>query len=149
MSDGNEDPRTLKLRELRAKRAAMVRAREEAQEQRESERALEDEQRAIADEEALAKAIEEHGEVGRVIEALHTDLGLIIIKRCSAIRWRKFQDADNFTNEAFTSLVTPCVIYPTAARFDEMLEEQPAILARASNAVAKLAGIRAAEIAKK
>lgn len=151
MSDGSEDPRVLELRELRAKRAELRRQREEQAEAEAGslEAQLEAEQRALREEEALQKAIDAHGAVGKEIEPVATDLGMVIIRRCTALRWKKFQDKDDFSHDAFLALVSPCVLYPSSAELDQMLDKQPAILARLSNTVARLAGVRMADIAKK
>lgn len=146
-ADGAESPKVLELRALRAKRAELVRQREESEAN--IDQTLEDETRALRDEEAINKAVEEYGALGRKIEVVETDLGIVIVKRCPAMRWKKFTDADKWDNEAFRGLVTPLVVYPDSSGFDEMLDEQPATLQRVAQAVARMAGVRMQEVAKK
>lgn len=137
------------LAALRARRAELQAAREAREEAAAVKRLVEAERRAIQDEEALAAAVETYGEVGRHIEAVDTDLGVVIVKRASALRFKRFQDADTIDSKAASQLVRPCVVHPTLDVLDTMLDEQPGILLRLANAVSRLAGARANEVEKK
>jgi hypothetical protein len=140
------DPRVAELKQLRARRLALE---TQAEEMGGGLTELEREQRAVADAEALIKAVEEHGKLDVRIAKLQTDFGLVIIKRASANRYRKFQDDGEFKMENIEKLVRPCVVHPKLSEFDEWCEEQPAILTRASNVIARLGGWRKEEIEKK
>lgn len=130
------------IAELRARRAKLAAEREE----RAAASALADElareRVALANEEAIAKAESEHGPLGKKIQALESDLGVVILKRPNHIAFRKFQDSGEANSAEFDKLVRPCLVHPTRERWDEMLAEQPALLARAANVVAELAGVR-------
>lgn len=143
------DPRERELAELRAKRAELERKRAEQLEQTELDAELELERRKLRDAEALNAAIEQHGVPGRAITTIETDYGLLVIKRAGALKFRRFQDAGEYSTEAFEALVRPCIVHPPLVEWDEWLKEQPALLSRAAMAVARLAGVRMEELGKK
>lgn len=134
-----------------------ARARRRAAEEERASRAatqqltdeVEAEERAASDAEAIAKAETEHGPIGKKIRAVHTDLGVIIVKRSHPVAWRAFQDKAESTTLAFYELVHPCVVHPDKDEFDRILDELPATLIRAADAVAYLAGARNEEVTGK
>jgi hypothetical protein len=137
------------LIELRALHAQLQDAREEADERAKENFETAQLEQAIADEEALAKLIAEHGPLGKKIEAVHTDMGLIVVQRPHTMKFRRFQDRGKFDTDEISQLIRPCVIYPPLPRFDAILEELPATLARVGSAVIALSGHRSKELEKK
>lgn len=154
MTDANQEPQPetdnqRKLRELRAQRAQLVAAREaRAAEQAEAEE-IAAEERALRDEQALNDAIEKHGPLGTHVAVVETRLGKVILKRASAMKFRRFQDQGDATTEDVAALVRPCVVHPTPGELDNILDELPASLLAMASAVIALAGQRSAEVAKK
>lgn len=144
-----EDPRIAQLRELRARRAQLEEARRLKQDQHELERQLEAEAQAIRDEERLAELVEEHGAVGVELEPVHTDFGMVIVRRCGALRYRRFQDEEKNDVASMTAFVLPCVLHPSRDTVEKWLDRQPAILIRIGQAIGRMAGIRADLTAKK
>lgn len=140
-----ESARERKLRELRNARAAVM----EAIEEKAGDQEIEREERALADAQKLVELVDEHGPLDRAIAAVETDFGLVVVKRVSAMRFKKFMDQKEYKSENVEVFVRPQVLWPSKAEFDEWCEEQPAILIRASDAIAKLAGIRKGEVEKK
>lgn len=110
---------------------------------------LEAERLALANEQAIAKAEDAHGPLGKRIQAIDTDLGVVIVQRPDHIRFKRFQDSADASTAEFYKLVVPCLVHPKADRFDAMLQEQPAILARVATQVCVLAGVRLKENAGK
>jgi hypothetical protein len=98
------------------------------------------EERALADDLAFAEAEDAHG-AGKIAR-VETALGAVIVKRPSQPAYRKFQDSAKATTLEFEKLVRPCLVYPTDAALDRILEEQPGVLAELATAVARLAGTR-------
>lgn len=138
-----------KLAEVRARRAELDRQRAERDAARALEEQLEVETRALADAEAIAKAEDEHGPVGKRIALVRTDLGVIILKRPNPVLFRRFQDQGKFTHEAIDKLVRPSVVHPDGATFDRIMDELPATMIACANAVTVLAGARTEEASGK
>lgn len=141
-------PAQMQLAELRARRAQVedeIQARLTPSESDE----LAAEMRGIEDAEAVAKALAAGEKMGRTIEVLKTSIGWVIVKRCTAMKYRKFQDAGKFDSEDFEKLVRPQVIHPSLDVFDRMLIEQPMLVFVLGNALGRLAGIRKEDVEKK
>lgn len=138
-----------KLAEVRARRAELEKQRAERDAARALEEQLEAETRALADAEAIAKAEDEHGPVGKRIALVRTDLGVIILKRPNPVLFRRFQDQGKTTHEALDKLVRPSVVYPDGSSFDRILDELPATMTLCANAVCVLAGVRTEEASGK
>jgi len=138
-----------RLREVRARRAAVDEARAAAEAERELEVTLEREERALTDAEALAKAEAEYGPEGRKIRALETPMGLIIVKRAGNAAFRRFMDLPKATVDEAERLVRPCRVYPSSSEFDKIVDEYPALWLRLAGAVTKLAGFKAEELSEK
>lgn len=137
------------LRALRAQRAELQAARETLEADALEAAALEREQRALADEQALGRLVAEHGAIGVKLQTVETDRGLVVVQRPHALKWRRFQDRGSFTVDDVTALVRPCVVHPSLAEFDLLLDELPATLSRIASAVVELAGHRTTEVSKK
>jgi hypothetical protein len=142
-----------RLEEARAKRAAAAAAREEAKLPARLQTELEREERAMADDEVIARLEDEHGAVGRAIGVVHTDLGAVVLKRAAPPQFKRFQDLMARENpkqhELSDTLVRPCVLHPSQGEFEKMLAEQPHILIRCANTISELAGVRTKEEAGK
>lgn len=138
-----------KLAEVRARRAELERQRAEREAERALQEQLEAETRALADEEAIAKAEDDHGPVGKRIALVRTDMGVIILKRPNPVLFRRFQDQGKTTHDALDKLVRPSVVHPDHATFDRILDELPATMTICANSVCVLAGVRTEEAAGK
>ncbi len=143
------DPVAEKLKEVRAKRAAIDEARAKAEAERETAALLEREERALADAEALAKAEAEYGPEGKRIRSVETPSGLIILKRAGNAAFRRFMDLPKATTDEAERLVKPCVVYPSRGEFEKITDEYPALWIRLAGALTKLAGHRAEEVQEK
>jgi len=129
------------LQALRDKAAAARAAREAAQAKREESEEVRL-QREIETEDAIAAAIESHGAVGDKIAVLRTPMGVIIVRRPDKPVWRRFSDGKETTGKEGRGLVIPSLVHPTAARFDEIEREYPAVLEQAVTLVTDLAVAR-------
>lgn len=143
------------LEAIKARRAQLLAAK--AQRELEAAKAAEiqAETQGLADDEALDAAEKEHGqsyrygdgEPGKLkLATLATPYGLVILRRAEPIVWSRFTRAGKTTEKELNELVMPSLVYPTKARFFEILEEQPMTLTLAASAVAELAGARAGEV---
>lgn len=141
------DPKA-ELARLRDRRAAAETRRAELETPSLADE-LEAARREVADAEAVNAAITEHGKPGVKIEIVDTTLGKVIVKRCSAMRYKKFQDIGDFSAEKCEQLVRPNVVYPTLSVFDAMADEQPMIVFRCANALSRMAGTRKEDVEKK
>lgn len=137
------------LAALKIKRRELEAAREARESALSPADAIAQEQQAIADEEAIAEAEAKYGPVKKKIYVVSTPGGTVIVKQCHHVLFKKFQDTEEKDVQALERLVRPCLVYPSADRFDRMLEEQPAILIKVADAVTWLAGWRAKENQKK
>jgi hypothetical protein len=135
-----------RLRAAREKRAALAKERAEREAERATLAEVEAEERRAADEEAIAKAEKEHGEVNKRIRCFRTDMGVVIVRRPNVANFNAFMDKGDHSYPAMYELAVPCVVHPDGARFEAMLAEQPFILTRAADAVAWLAGVRKEEL---
>lgn len=135
----------MKLAQIKSERAALAAAKAKRDSEALVQEQLEHETLALADERAIAAAEEKHGPLGKKLAAVHTDLGVVIVKRPNHLLFRRFQDSGEATYEEFDKLVRPCVVHPELGRFDAILEELPATMARLGNAVAILAGVKLKE----
>lgn len=149
MTDLTQDnPASSTLAELRARRAALEAERVDLENPSEDEQ-IEAEQRAIADAEAINALIQERGKPGIKWDIVDTSLGKVAVSRCSAMRYKKFQDVGDFSSEKIEQLVRPNVIYPALPVFDSMSEQQPMIATRCANAMSRMAGVRKEDVEKK
>lgn len=114
-------------------------------------RAVEAEERAIAEAPEIERLEAEHGAIGEKIAVVETDMGAIVIKRPAPVVFKRFQDAGDSKpkSDVFASLVKPCVVYPDMKRFNEILEALPATLSRLADEAVALAGFGQREAAGK
>ena len=141
------DQSATQLADLRAQRAALAEARRIREEQRAAAEQLIEEKRGLADDQALEAAEIEHG--AKKIAVVRTDMGAIILKRPHPVIFKRFQDKGSLKHEDLEKLVRPSLVYPDAARFNEIMDELPATLLRCANTVSGLAGVRMEEVAEK
>lgn len=135
------------IAELNSRRAALELARERRAEQADVARRLEEAKQAVFDEEALAKAEQEHGV--RRIAVVRTELGAVIVKRPHANTFRKFLDSGKTDTDTLEKLVRPCLVHPQLEGFEKIVAELPAVLGQVALAIGRLAGIRAEDIGGK
>jgi len=83
------------------------------------------------------------------VDYVETTLGMIILRRPSALKFRRFQDKGSFSTDDVGGLVRPCVVHPTPSELDTILDELPATLTRLGSKVVTLAGQRSEETGKK
>lgn len=102
-----------------------------------------------ANEEAITAAVAEHGDIGVNLGTVETRLGVVILKRPKPGIWKKFADKGDTKSATIDSLVRPCVVYPSLAEFDAILDAVPAALIACGDMVALLAGVRDKEAAEK
>jgi hypothetical protein len=149
MSDRKNSELEQRLVDIRARRAELDKLQAVRSEERDLAELVEREERELKDREAIAAAEAEHGPLRKRIAAVHTDLGVVILKRSNPLMFRRFQDAGTLKSEHLDKLVRPCVVHPDLPTFDRILEELPATLLRCANAVSELAGVRAEEVTGK
>ncbi len=104
-------------------------------------------ERNAADEEAIAEAEAEHGL--KRIAIIRTDFGCVIVKRPNPLIYKRLRDRGEAKTQDLEKLVRSCLVYPDGSALDRLLDEVPATLDRAANAVVELAGFRAKEVSGK
>src|ERR1700759_3690440 len=80
------------------------------------------EERKLAEAQALEKLEAEHGAVGKEIELVDSDVGGVIVRRPTMNVFRRFQDSGTNETSDWLNLVRPCVLYPSKAEFDALIE---------------------------
>lgn len=144
-----------RLAKLRGEREEAAAAREAAEAEQRLLAEIEEQETAIADERAIAAAVAEHGVLGKRIGAIRTPgIGVVIVKRPHHVFFRKWSDENlgkegAIPNDALEDLVRHALVHPDRVEFGRYVQEQPAMLARAANAVVKLAGARGQELSGK
>lgn len=151
MSETNkmQDPRYAEADQLREQLAAMRAKREQREAEEAPARELAAAQQAVRDEQALQDAIDANGAVGVHLATVQTAAGMVILKRATAMRFRRFQDKGEATTEDVLALVRPCVVWPSAGELDVLLNDLPATLTRLASAVITLAGQGGDDLVKK
>lgn len=138
-----------RLETVRAERQKLADEREAREQERALADLVEQEERSLRNERAIAEAEAAHGALGKKIAAVEARSGVVIVKRPHHVLFRKFTDASKFTSDECEKLVRPSLVYPDKATFDSWAEEEPAIIVRAANACAMLAGVRGEEASGK
>lgn len=130
-----------RLDAARARRAAAEERLESARKAAQLQREIDQEDRAAKEAEALEALEAEHGPLGEMIWKLETTMGMVVVKRPTAMRFRSFQDGkiSNTTAEIF---VRDFVVYPSKAEFNAIVNALPAIVMRCADACSQLAGHR-------
>lgn len=94
--------------------------------------------------ELLTQLEEEHGELGKKIAYYRTAGGLVVVKRSGSVAWRRYMYSKQKMDDV-ELLVRACLVHPTEAQFDKIVEEEPAMLIGLSNKLGELYGIRKQE----
>ncbi len=136
------------INDLRRKREAIEQARAQREQESEGAERLAAERMALADAEAIEAAERDHGGARR-IAVLRTEMGAVIVKRAHAATFRRFLDVGKTDTETLEKLVRACLVYPVLSEFERICNDLPLTLVRAADAVSKLAGIRAEDVAGK
>lgn len=105
--------------------------------------------RELKEAKALDEREREFGAVGKEIDIVHSDVGAVIVKRPTMTVYRRFQDSGKTETKDYEQLVRPCILYPSRAEFDQLIEQRPMLLVHCADACIALAGLRASEIRKK
>lgn len=142
------------MAELKNKLAAVQKAREDRELARKNDPAVQIPllQRELADASALASAEAEHGlESEGMIATVKTRLGLVILKRPNALKYRQFQDSNKKATSISidNDLVRPCLVYPDAARWDVIINELPDTIRLCGDKVVELAGFQSNDLSGK
>ena len=147
-----------RLAEIRAQRAALAEAKAKRDAENAEQELIAAEEQALKDETALVDAEQEHGpsfvfgedDPGtRKLAVVKTSLGMVFVSRAAPIIFQRFIRTGKTGEKELSELVFPNLTYPTKTRFTQMLDEQPALLARCANAIVEMAGARSQEIAGK
>lgn len=138
-----------KVEELRAQLAAARAPRDQKQAALEEAAEIARLEREIADEPAIAKAVEEHGAIGEMIAVLHTPSGAVVVKRPQQAAWRRFSDSDTLKGKDVHRLAYDCLVYPARADFDRICDAHPAALEQIGVMITELASVRARDLAGK
>lgn len=101
----------------------------------------------VADKKAIAAAEAEHG-AGK-FAVIRTVAGAVIVKRPNHMHYRRFINLKEPSSDDATRLVLTCLVYPSKAAFEALIEELPAVPVLAAGAVVDLAAGRAGEVAGK
>jgi hypothetical protein len=91
---------------------------------------------------AIADARAKYGPAGVGHAQIPTRLGVVILKRCDTILWKRFQDLEDPKLEDIEQLVRPSVVYPDRPTFDQWIEELPGALQEITLNLAGLMGVR-------
>lgn len=110
---------------------------------------VEAEERSLANEKKLAELEQIHGPQGKAIKAVYLDAIMVVVKKPNHLHVKRFMDKEETKTEDLDMLVRPCLLYPSKAEFDALVEENAALLVKAANAVSYLAGFRREDLAKK
>jgi hypothetical protein len=133
------------LEELRAKRLAAEKARDEQNAPVALRAAVEAERRKLADTEALAKAEREIGPVGVKIDFVETRLGIVIVKQVHSAHFKKFQDLEKLKREDVETLVDKGLAYPEPGEYEKITRELPAVLTQCAEKIGYLMGVKRTE----
>jgi hypothetical protein len=109
------------LTPLQAKRKALEEARAAKLAERIAREKAGEDERAIADLEALEAAEAKWGELGKMLGQVHTPIGVVIVRKPKFAEWRRFQDSDK-TAQQQDELTYSCVVHPVLPAFRRMVE---------------------------
>jgi len=96
---------------------------------------IEKAKREAAEAEKLEELIEEHGPLGKLFRVLTTDGGhMIAVKAAPRQIWRRFESGMD-KSSAREELVRACVIYPSKAEFEDLVNRWPGLILQAVNEI--------------
>ncbi|AKF06079.1 hypothetical protein [Sandaracinus amylolyticus] len=136
-----------RLAKARAEMEEVDRAREERASLDAKRARVEAAEREVADAKAIAAAEEKFGR--DKIATIKTPLGVVIVKRPNHMHYRKFIGAKDIGPDEAERLVLTCLVHPSRAAFEQIVEEYPAIPTIAATQVVDLAAGRQEELAGK
>ena len=130
----------------RAKREAIDARRAAKRDADDLQREAESAVREADEAEALEKLEGEHGADGVHLWSLKTDIGMVVIKRPSLVKYQAFLDKAGRKNGPTQAdqreFIKDLVVYPDRSRFAKMISDMPALVGRCSDAAIYLAGWR-------
>jgi hypothetical protein len=133
-----------------ARRESLARARAEREAMEAPQRKLAAEKLALANEEAIELAEQREGPNGVKIAVVRADgLGVIIVRRAHPAAFRRYMDRGEFKTKYLDELVRTCLVHPTLAEYEAIIEQQPALLVTITDAIGGLAGVRAETVGGK
>lgn len=144
----DDDTLKAQLAELQAKRAALADAAAARAEPGLAE-LIAIEARKLKEDEALDAAQREHGARAVMMVRIDDQTPAVIVRRPSTAAWRKFQDTEDQSSQTAEELVRASLVYPSKPELKAVLDEVPAMVARAADAVVQLAGFRTKSVAGK
>lgn len=137
------------LEALRAQLAAARAPREQTQASKEREAEIARLKQELADEPAIAAAVETHGAIGQAIGVLHTPSGVVIVKKPRQASWRRFSDSGAIKGSDVHTLLQACLVHPTKADLDRILDAHPAAVETLGGIITGLAAAGTKEAAEK
>lgn len=140
---------TERLQNARIERARLTEERERRELAASLLEEVEAEERALRDEQAIEKAVAEHGPIGVKLAVMHTPLGVIIIKKPNHVLFRRFQDLGKHDVVECEKLIRPCLVHPDKTEFDRYATELPGTIIPLANLACGLCGVKQGEAAGK
>ncbi|HSC86376.1 MAG TPA: hypothetical protein VLC09_03870 [Polyangiaceae bacterium] len=143
----NEDAELDERIEAAKARKKAAETERQAIEERESKRRQAEElEREAANTEALARAEAELGTLNVHFGIVETHMGNIILRKPNHLKFRQFQDANQFSSTQCDNFVRKgadggktCVFYPEGEKLDLLFEELPATIIVCANKLSELA----------
>jgi len=138
MSEDQKEALLERMRQAKAKTAEFETVASEREQLRELERKVRFEENKARDLPHIQAAEDEHGS----IRVINTPLGAIVVKKPHHLAFQKFMrkvSGDKGMKEMdIWRLVRPCIVYPDAAKAEEIIEEYPGVSIRLGNNVIEL-----------
>lgn len=132
---------------LKAELAAFRAARSEKLEPARKASEVERLKRELSNAKAIAAAEDEHG--AENIRPVHTESGVVIVKRDDHLQFKRFMDRADFSAKRLEEQIARCLVSPDADTLDKWLEREPFKLQTIAGAIALLAGSKDEEISGK
>lgn len=142
------------LAELTAERERRQAERDEAAKARRLAERIERQKRAMADDETMAKLVEEYGEGN--VQRINTPHGMVVVRVPEPIVYDRFQDQMNRSEhpnpkvrtsaaEAALKFARHSLAYPSIPEFDALCKKVPSLAVVAANEAASLGKAQAAD----
>lgn len=139
-----------KLSAVRAELAALASTRKTKQDAAAEAAELRRLEQQLVDSKAIVEAEQKLGEQGVDFGCVTAPNGcVIILKRPEYAAYREFQDTADTKSSHLESMCEACRFHPEFAAYDKLQERFPGLLTVCAAVLAKLAGSRATEDAKK
>lgn len=137
------------MSDLQKELARLIAEREAGEEQAAAAAAGPELELAVAGELAIAAAVKAHGALGKKIGALRTSAGVVIVKKPHHLEVRKLGATADLSEAQALAFVKTCLVHPSAAEFETIIEEYPLIGGDLMGLVLRLARGRSEEVAGK